>query len=68
MAGISIGEASRRSGVKTPTFRYYEDIGLLQRPTRTASNPRLFTNSDLWRLAFIRDARELGFEIGAIRA
>lgn len=67
MSGIAIGEAAKRSGVKVPTIRYYEDIGLLPRPGRTVSNRRLFTEFELRRLAFIRHARELGFEVEAIR-
>ena len=64
---VSIGEASRSSGVKVPTIRYYEQIGLLPAPPRTESNRRTFDARDLRRLAFIRHARELGFEIDAIR-
>ena len=64
---VSIGEASRSCGVKIPTIRYYEQIGLLPAPPRTEGNRRTFDAGDLRRLAFIRHARELGFEIGAIR-
>ena len=67
MAETSIGEVARRSGVKVPTIRYYEQIGLLPRAPRTTSNRRLYSAADLSRLAFIRHARELGFEIDAIR-
>lgn len=65
---VPIGEASRQSGVKVPTIRYYEQIGLLPAPSRNEGNRRLFNAEDLRRLAFIRHARELGFEISAIRA
>lgn len=65
---ISIGEAARQSGVKVPTIRYYEQIGLLPAPLRSDANRRYYENADLRRLAFIRHARELGFDIDAIRA
>jgi DNA-binding transcriptional MerR regulator len=65
--GVSIGEAARQSGVKAPTIRYYEQIGLLPTPPRTSGNRRHFDGGELRRLAFIRHARELGFEIEAIR-
>lgn len=65
--GISIGEAARQSGVKAPTIRYYEQIGLLPTPRRTEGGRRHFHETDLRRLAFIRHARELGFEVEAIR-
>lgn len=64
---MSIGDAARASGVKIPTIRYYEQIGLLARPPRTEKNQRQYSGADLHRLAFIRHARELGFEIDAIR-
>lgn len=64
---VPIGTAARQSGVKVPTIRYYEQIGLLPAPDRTQSNRRLYSPRDLQRLAFIRHARELGFEVDAIR-
>ena len=67
MKKITIGEASRTSGVKVPTIRYYESIGLLPEPNRSEGNQRAYEPADLRRLAFIRHARELGFEVEAIR-
>jgi DNA-binding transcriptional MerR regulator len=65
---VPIGIAATRSGVKVPTIRYYEQIGLLPKPARTNSNRRNYNTAGLRRLVFIRHARELGFEIEAIRA
>lgn len=65
--GIPIGEAARASGVKVPTIRYYEQIGLLPAPSRSEGNRRTYEEADIRRLAFIRHARELGFEVDAIR-
>ncbi len=62
-----IGEMARRTGVKVPTIRYYEGIGLLPAPDRTEGGQRSYELSHLRRLGFIRHARELGFEIDAIR-
>jgi DNA-binding transcriptional MerR regulator len=67
MKNVTIGNAARESGVKVPTIRYYESIGLLAAPARSQSNQRFYEPSDVRRLAFIRHARELGFEIDAIR-
>lgn len=67
MKKITIGEASKRSGVKVPTIRYYEGIGLLAAPSRSEGNQRSYEPADLRRLTFIRHARELGFEVDAIR-
>lgn len=67
MREVPIGKAAAASGVKVPTIRYYEQIGLLPEAPRTDSNRRLYGKPDIRRLAFIRHARELGFEVDAIR-
>ena len=67
MQSMSIKDAARESGVKVPTIRYYEQIGLLAAPRRDGANRRVFLDDDLRRLAFIRHARELGFEVDSIR-
>lgn len=64
---ITIGELSRRTGVKVPTIRYYEQIGLMPAPARTEGKQRRYDSAELTRLNFIRHARELGFEVDAIR-
>ncbi|NNM74232.1 MerR family transcriptional regulator [Enterovirga aerilata] len=64
---ISIGELSRRAGVKVPTIRYYEGIGLMPETSRTEGKQRRYDATHVARLNFIRHARELGFEVEAIR-
>ncbi|MFA7306373.1 MAG: helix-turn-helix domain-containing protein [Hyphomicrobium sp.] len=64
---IPIGGLSRKTGVKVPTIRYYESVGLLPAPPRTDGNRRLYDAKAIDRLRFIRHARELGFELDAIR-
>lgn len=64
---LSIGELAAQTQVKIPTIRYYESIGLLPEAPRTGSNRRLYDGAMVRRLRFIRHARELGFEIDAIR-
>ncbi|TIP23006.1 MAG: MerR family transcriptional regulator [Mesorhizobium sp.] len=63
----SIGDLSRRTGVKVPTIRYYEQMGLLEAPERSEGNQRRFAKAELERLAFIRHARDLGLPIDSIR-
>jgi DNA-binding transcriptional MerR regulator len=62
----AIGEASRLTGIKVPTIRYYEGIGLLAAPTRTEGKQRRYRLEDVARLNCIRHARDLGFEIADI--
>jgi len=64
---FSIGELSRRTGVKVPTIRYYEQIGLIAAPERTAGNQRRYTQAGLQRLSFIRHSRDLGFSLDDTR-
>jgi MerR family mercuric resistance operon transcriptional regulator len=64
---ISIGALAKRSGVQAETIRYYETEGLMPRPERTAGGYRLYDASDLERLSFIRQARDLGFKLDAVR-
>ena len=64
----AIGEVARQTGLKIPTIRFYEAEGLLAAPTRSANGRRQFGESDIRRLAFIRHARDLGFELGDVRS
>jgi DNA-binding transcriptional MerR regulator len=64
---MTIGGLSRKTGVKVPTIRYYESVRLLPQPPRTEGNRRLYGSEAVERLSFIRHARELGFEVDAIR-
>jgi DNA-binding transcriptional MerR regulator len=63
---LSIGMLSKRSGVKVPTIRYYEEIGILKEAERTAGNQRRYRDSDLERLGFVKHARQLGFSLDGI--
>lgn len=65
---LSIGELSKRTEVKIPTIRYYEEVGLLPAAERTEGNQRRYNEAGLERLSFIKHARELGFSIEAISA
>jgi len=64
---FGIGEISRRTAVKIETIRYYERIGLLSSPPRTGGGHRLYPDTHLKRLVFIRRSRELGFTLDEIR-
>jgi Cu(I)-responsive transcriptional regulator len=65
---MNIGELARAAATKAETIRYYERIGLLPSPPRTAGNYRNYSEGHVSRLAFTRRARDLGFSIEQIRA
>jgi MerR family transcriptional regulator, mercuric resistance operon regulatory protein len=67
-AAIQIGELSWQTGCHVETIRYYERVGLLPRPPRSAGRYRLYDIGDVRRLAFVRRARELGFTLNQVRA
>jgi Cu(I)-responsive transcriptional regulator len=64
---ISIGDLAKGTGTKVVTVRYYEQIGLLPVPSRTAGNYRTYSNEHMRRLRFIRRCRDLGFTLDQIR-
>jgi MerR family mercuric resistance operon transcriptional regulator len=66
-ADITIGEASRRTGCKIETIRYYERAGLMPAPPRSSGGYRLYGEALLKRLNFIRRGRELGFSLNRVR-
>lgn len=67
-ATFAIGELGRAAGAKVETIRYYERIGLLAAPRRTAGNYRAYDRGHLNRLSFIRRSRDLGFSLDQVRA
>jgi MerR family mercuric resistance operon transcriptional regulator len=64
---LAIGDLARRIGVSVETIRYYERVGLMPRPQRTASGRRHYGEDDARTLGFIKKARELDFHLGDIR-
>ncbi len=68
MSALSIGDLARATGTKAETIRYYERVGLLPAPARTAGGQRAYAPGHLRRLAFVRRARELGFGLDQVRA
>jgi MerR family mercuric resistance operon transcriptional regulator len=64
---FAISALSGRSGVNIETIRYYERIGLLPKPPRSAGGYRLYRAIDADRLSFIRRGRDLGFSLDEIR-
>lgn len=65
---LTIGDLAKTTNTKVETIRYYERIGLLPKPSRTAGNYRAYGQAELGRLSFIRRARDLGFTLDQIRA
>ena len=63
---MTIGEASRRSGFTIKALRFYERRGILPPANRRPNGYRVYCETDLGRLSFVRDAKALGLTLGAI--
>jgi len=61
-------ELAKRTGCNLETIRYYEQIGLMPEPPRTAGGYRAYGHGHVKRLAFIRRGRELGFSLEEVRS
>ncbi|MEL0108338.1 MAG: helix-turn-helix domain-containing protein [Rhodospirillaceae bacterium] len=64
---LSIGELSKRTGCNIETIRFYEKIGILPSPPRTAGGHRVYGEDHLKRLTFVRRCRDLGFTLDEVR-
>ena len=65
--GIQRAALARRTGCNLETIRYYEQIGVMPEPPRTAAGYRVYDETHEARLRFVLRARALGFSIEEIR-
>ena len=64
---LTIGALSKQTGVNIETIRFYERIGILAKPPRSAGGHRLYGQDQRMRLGFVRRSRELGFSLQEVR-
>lgn len=63
----SIGAVAKETGCNIETIRYYEKEALLPPPGRSPGGHRLYTQTQVQRLIFIRRSREVGFSLDEVR-
>ena len=64
---MRIGELAARTGLSTKALRYYESIGVLPEPARTAGGYRDYSMAALDVVRFVRSAQAVGLTLGEIR-
>lgn len=60
---FTIGQAAARAGVSADTIRYYERIGVLPEPPRSAAGYRRYSDAHVGRMMFVRSAARFGFPL-----
>jgi DNA-binding transcriptional MerR regulator len=65
---VRISQLAESAGVPTSTVRYYERVGLMTVPARTASGYRDYAEDAAARLRFITRARRMGLSCEQITA
>jgi DNA-binding transcriptional MerR regulator len=66
VTGLRIAQLAERTGFSASTLRYYERVGLLEPPVRTAAGYRMYDEAAVDRLAFVDRAKRMGFALDEI--
>ena len=62
-SALKAGIVAKMAGVGVQTLHYYERIGLLQKPKRSAANYRLYSPEAIRRVRFIKKAQAVGLTL-----
>jgi MerR family copper efflux transcriptional regulator len=63
---FTVSTLAKKAQVNTETIRFYEKNGLLPEPKRLNNGYRIYSQSDLQLLLFIRTCQNLGFSLHEI--
>lgn len=63
---LTISLVAKKSGIGIETIRYYQRIGLIQKPEKPLSGYRVYSEGIIDRLLFIQRAKKLGFSLAEI--
>jgi len=68
MKGRTIAKLAAEAGVNVETIRYYQRIGVLDKPRPSASGWRQYSEHVLRTLQYIKSGQQLGFSLAEIKA
>src|SRR5437763_13476402 len=60
---LKVGAMAKAAGVDVQTLHYYERMGLLPKPERSAANYRLYSPEAIRRVRFIKKAQAVGLTL-----
>ena len=66
-AVLKVGEVAEQAGVRVQTLHYYERMGLVPKPKRSAANYRLYSIEAVKRVQFIKKAQAIGLTLEEIK-
>ena len=66
MKDLTIGQVAKEAKVNVETVRYYERRGLISEPPRRESGYRQYSQDEVTRIKFIKQAQKLGFTLKEI--
>jgi len=66
MENMTRGEFAKKCGVNIEALRYYEKRRLMDPPRRSASGYRMYSENDITKVCFIKNAQKLGFSLNEI--
>jgi DNA-binding transcriptional MerR regulator len=64
---LTIGEASRKTGIPAHTIRYYEKLGLIPIPERLGGKDRVYSNNDLQFIQFLLGLKTTGMSLADLK-
>ena len=66
MKNMTIGQLAKAVDLNTQTIRYYERIGLINKPDTSESGYRVYPEKAVGILRFIKHAKDIGFSLKQI--
>lgn len=63
---LTVGQLANKCGISTVAIRYYEKVGLLPKSVRRNSGYKIYPETIIHRINFIKNAKSVGFTLEEI--